>query len=83
MTKAPQFQFENLDHVMVLLTSTMSNLIDKDWSIDRQAAAIEGFYAHFLRSRVEHEHNHTTHQQLACPFCAAVMLASYLNRTSE
>lgn len=74
------FEFGNLDQVMMLMIYGATNLIEKSWSVERQANAIADFNARFMNMRANHEQAHTTKQSDACPFCAALKLNANLNR---
>lgn len=72
--------FGNIDAVMMLLTYSATQLIDKGWSIHRQAVAIAEFQAKFMNMRVIHESDHTATPSAVCPFCTALKLSLSLNR---
>lgn len=81
--KPSEFQFGNLDQIMMLMIYGATNLIEKSWPVSRQAERIAAFNAEFMNFRVQHEEKHTTKHNDACPFCAALKLNAHLNRTEN
>ena len=75
-----QFDFGSLDQVMMLMIYGATQLIEKTWSIERQAGAVAKFNAEFMSLRLDHEQTHTTKQPRICPFCVAMKLKVTLNR---
>lgn len=72
--------FGNIDAVMMMLNYSASQLINKEWSIHRQAVAIAEFQAKFMNIRMTHEADHTATPSGVCPFCSALKLSLSLNR---
>lgn len=76
----PQMDFSSLDQIMMMMVYGASNIVDKQWSTERQANAIASYYARFLEIRATHEESHTTKQEVRCPFCMSLKLSLALNR---
>lgn len=81
--QTPQMDFHNTDGVMMLLCYQAVQLIDKTWSIERQAETLAQFEAAFMNIRTAHESKHTATPSTVCPFCAALTLSASLNRKVE
>lgn len=78
--KPAVFQFADLDQMMMLMIYGATNLIDKSWTVEKQAKRIAEFNAQFMNLRVFHETEHMTKHQLLCPFCSALKLSEHLHR---
>jgi hypothetical protein len=78
--RKPLMDFSSLDQIMMMMIYGASNVLDRAWSIERQANAVAKFYARFLEIRANHEESHTTKQDTGCPFCMSLKLSLSLNR---
>ena len=77
---ALQMDFSALDQIMMMMIFGASNIVDKQWSVAKQAKTIAEFYAQFLGIRAVHETDHVTKQTVVCPFCMSLKLSLALNR---
>ena len=82
-TQFVQIDFGSLDQIMMMMIFGASNIVDKQWSVSKQAKTIAEFYAQFLYMRTTHETGHVIKQIAQCPFCVSMSLALALNRKTS